>query len=156
MERLAREISRDYQGLNPLIIGVLTGSFIFVADLVRAIDIPVTLDFIDASSCRAASSTGEVSVERKPSAVVKDRHVVLVEDIVDTGSTAAHIMDLIRLGSPASLSLCTLLNKPWRRTTEVPIAYVGFKVPDNFVVGYGLDLNESFRNLPDLYTVDES
>ena len=156
MERLAGEIGRDYRGLNPLIIGVLTGSFIFVADLVRAIDIPVTLDFIDASSYRAASSTGEVSVERNPSAVVKDQHVILVEDIVDTGSTAAHIMELIRLGSPTSLSLCTLLDKPSRRTTEVPIAYIGFQVPDKFVVGYGLDLDESFRNLPDLYTVDES
>ena len=151
---MAREISRDYRGKNPLIIGVLTGSFIFVADLVRAMEVPVTVDFVDAASYRATASTGEVAVTRNPGLELRGRHIILAEDIVDTGRTATHIMESLRQSGPASLRLCTLLDKPSRRTTKVQIDYVGFQVPDEFIVGYGLDLDESYRGFPDIYTLN--
>ena len=156
VRRLGQEISRDYKGLDPLIVGVLTGAFVFVADLVRAIEIPVTVDFIDASSYKSTFSTGKVTVARRPDHDLQGRHVILVEDIVDTGRTATTITESLRKADPASLKLCSLLDKRARRATELQIDYVSFEVPDKFLVGYGLDLDDRFRNLPDIYAIDET
>ena len=152
--RLAGEISRDYRGLNPLLVGALNGVFIFMADLVRAIDIPVEVDFIRARSYLSTSSTGDVRVSGAERLNVQGRHVVLVDDIVDTGQTTAHLLDLLRHDGPESVALCCLLDNPCRRTVAVKIDYCGLTIPNKFIVGYGLDLDHRWRNLPGIYTVE--
>lgn len=156
VNRLAGEISRDYRGLNPLLVGVLNGVFVFMADLVRAIDIPLEVDFVRAQSYLSTNSTGDVRVSGAERLNVQGRHVVLVDDIVDTGQTTAHLLDLLRRGGPESVALCCLLNNPSRRTVEVNIDYRGLTIPNKFIVGYGLDLDQRWRNLPDIYTIEES
>ena len=155
VKRLAGEISRDHRGETPLLTGVLTGSFIFMADLSREIDIPLAIDFMDASSYRGVSSAGRVTVSRKPAANPRGRPVILVDDILDTGLTAAHLTRLLQNYRPRSVKFCALLDKPSRRVEPFRADYVGFTIPDKFVVGYGLDLDENYRNLPDIYTVSE-
>jgi hypoxanthine phosphoribosyltransferase len=148
---LAAQISRDYRDKEPLLIGILKGSFIFMADLVRALDFPLELDFVRLSSyVRGTQSSGSVKVEQGLRSGVRGRHVLVVEDIIDTGITAAFLMGYLKKKRPASLRLCALLDKPSRRRVPVTIDYPGITVPDKFLVGYGLDCNEKYRNLPDV------
>jgi len=156
IDRLAREIERDYQDKQPLLIGVLKGSFMFMADLIRQIDLPLELDFIRLSSYGAArESSGKVRVVHETKTPVKDRDVLVIEDIVDTGITISFLLDYLKKKQPASLKLCTLTDKPARRRVPVPIDYRGFTVPNKFIVGYGLDLNQRFRNLPHIYVLED-
>jgi hypoxanthine phosphoribosyltransferase len=156
VNRLAREIKRDYQGKQPLLIGVLKGSFVFMADLIRQLDLPLELDFVRLSSYGAArESSGNVRVVQELKTPVKGRDVLVVEDIVDTGITTSFLLDYLRRGKPASLKLCALTDKPSRRRVPVSIDYLGLSLPDKFVVGYGLDCDERFRNLPDIYALED-
>jgi hypoxanthine phosphoribosyltransferase len=154
--RLALELSRDYQGKQPLLIGVLKGSFVFMADLIRQLDLPLELDFVRLSSYGTArESSGKVKVVQGVKTPAKGRHVLVIEDIVDTGITISFLLDYLRRKKPASLKLCVLTDKPSRRRVPVPIDYLGFTVPDKFIVGYGLDCDERLRNLPDIYTLED-
>ena len=155
VRKLGDQIRSDYDGLSPLLVGVLNGCFIFLADLVRVVNIQVTLDFIQAQSYQYTTSTGSAKVSTMPQTPVGGRHVLLVEDIVDTGITIGHIMGQLQEEEPASLKLCTLLDKPSRRVVSVTADYVGFTVPDKFIVGYGLDLDQQYRYLPDIYVLEE-
>ena len=157
VKRLAAEIRQDYLGKNPLLIGVLKGSFMFMADLVRLLDFPLEVEFIRLSSYgRGRESSGRIKVGQALRAQIRGRDVLVIEDIVDTGLTSAFLMDYLRKKKPASLRLCTLTDKPSRRQVPVTIDYLGFTVPDRFIVGYGLDLDERFRYLPDIcYLEDE-
>lgn len=154
--RLAAEIGRDYQGKAPLLVGVLKGSFVFLADLVRLLDIPVEIEFVRLSSYGAGRKTsGKIRMVQGLSAPVRGRDVLVIEDIVDSGLTTTFLLDRLRRGKPASLRLCALLDKPSRRKVAVPIDYLGFTVPDKFLVGYGLDWDEGFRHLPDICVLEE-
>ncbi len=155
VKRLAVEINRDYEGKNPLLIGILKGSFIFMADLVRLLDFPLAVDFIRVSSYGTGrESSGKIKVVQGLSTPVKGRDVLVVEDIVDTGLTVAFLLDYLRKKRPSSLKLCALADKPSRRRVPLPIDYLGFIVPDKFLVGYGLDWDEKFRNLPDICVLE--
>lgn len=154
--RLASQISRDYQDKNPLLIGILKGSFVFMADLVRRLDFSLELDFIRLSSYGSGRQTsGSVRVVQGLRAAVGGRHVLVVEDIVDTGITVAFLLEYLKKKKPASLRLCALLDKPSRRRVPVAIDYNGITVPDKFIVGYGIDCDEKFRNLPDICVLEE-
>ena len=154
--RLARAIRRDYQGKQPLLIGVLKGSFVFMADLIRQLDLPMEIDFVKLSSYGAGKETsGKVEVVQGLKTPVKGRDVLVIEDIVDTGITISFLLDYLGKKKPASLKLCALTDKPSRRQSLVFINYLGFTLPDRFVVGYGLDFNERFRNLPDIYFIED-
>ncbi|NWF77803.1 MAG: hypoxanthine phosphoribosyltransferase [Chloroflexi bacterium] len=156
VNRLANEIKRDYQGKKPLLIGVLKGSFVFMADLIRQLDLPLELEFIKLSSYGSAKeSSGKVRVVQGLKTRIKGRDVLVVEDIVDTGITTSFLLDYLRKKKPASLKLCALTHKPSRRKVPVYIDYLGFTVPDKFIVGYGIDCDEKFRNLPDIYTIED-
>lgn len=149
VNQLAHEIRHDYAGTEPLIVGVLRGSFIFMSDLVRQIDMPLRLDFLTASSYGSKStSSGVITMKREMDLDVTGRHVILVEDILDTGHTLQFLTELIRRREPASLEICTLLDKPSRREADIHARYVGFPVPNYFVVGYGLDYDDKYRSLP--------
>jgi len=153
--RLTAEIRQDYQGKYPLLIGILKGSFVFMADLVRLLDLPLEVDFIRLSSYgRGKESSGKVKVVQSLHSQVRDRHVLVIEDIVDTGLTISFLLDYLRGKKPASLKLCALTDKPSRRQVPVTIDYLGFTVPDKFLVGYGLDWDEQFRNLPDICVIE--
>ncbi len=151
--RLAERINRDYEGRRPLIVVVLKGSFIFAADLLRELDLPVSVEFVRAGSYRGAESSGEVSLATD-GVDMEGRDVLVLEDIVDTGATARRLVDALRQDGPASLKLCALFDKPSRRVVELEPDYVGFTIPDIFVVGYGLDFDQEWRHLPDLYRYD--
>ncbi len=156
ISRLAAEITGDYHDKNPLLLGVLKGSFIFMADLVRLLDFPLELEFIRLSSYGSGRQTsGRVKVVQGLRSVVKGRDVLVVEDIVDTGITIAFLLDYLKKKKPASLLLCSLTDKPSRRQVPVTIDYLGFTVPDKFLVGYGLDFDEKFRYLPDICFIEE-
>ena len=156
VERLAREIERDYQGKQPLLIGILKGSFVFMADLIRQLDFPLELDFIRLSSYGSARETsGKVRVIQGLKTRVKGKDVLVVEDIVDTGITTSFLSDYLRKQKPASLKLCSLTDKPSRHRVPISIDYLGFTVPDKFIVGYGIDFDERSRNLPDIYTLED-
>jgi hypoxanthine phosphoribosyltransferase len=151
VDRIAADISREYQDKTPLIIGVLKGSFIFLADLVRRLDFPVEIDFVRLASYGSSrKSSGDIRVIHELDTDVKNRHIIVVEDIIDTGLTVAFFIDYLRKLSPASLKLCALTDKSSRRQVTVNIDYLGFTVPDRFLVGYGLDFNEQYRYLPDI------
>ncbi len=153
---LAAEISRDYKNKNPLLVGILKGSFVFMSDLVRAMNIPAEIDFIRLSSYgRCTESSGKIRIMKRLETPIKGRHVLVVEDIVDSGCSLSYLLDFMRLRKPASLKVCALFDKPSRRKVDVPIDYVGFQIPDAFVVGYGLDFGEKFRHLPDLCILEE-
>ena len=148
---LGRAIRTDYRGRDLILVGILKGSFIFMADLARAIDLPLTCDFMRVSSYGSGtSSNGTVKMDFDLSHPIRGRHVLLVEDIVDTGWTLDHVLKELRRKKPASLRLAALLQKPARTRVEVPIDYLGFTIPDRFVVGYGLDFDGRYRNLPHL------
>lgn len=145
---LAAAISRDCLGKEILAIGLLKGAAIFFADLIRALRIPVTVDFIIASSYLKTSSTGEVKIHYDVREDVAGREVLLVEDIVDTGISLNYVRERLLSNGPSSLRICTLLDKKERRVVDVPLDYVGFEIPNIFVVGYGLDYENRYRNLP--------
>jgi hypoxanthine phosphoribosyltransferase len=146
---IAGRIAADYEGKPLLMVGVLKGAWVFLADLVRRIPYPVEVDFIKVSSYgKATESTGEVKFEMDFSRAVEGKHLLIVEDIVDTGITLSYLKKNLWTRKPADVKLCTLLDKPERRKVEVAIDYKGFEIPDRFVVGYGLDCAECFRNLP--------
>jgi hypoxanthine phosphoribosyltransferase len=156
VDRLASEIKRDYQGKQLLLIGVLKGSFMFMADLIRQLDLPLELDFIGLSSYGAArESSGRVRVVQGVKTSIKGRDILVIEDIVDTGITISFLLDYLKKKQPASLKLCTLTDKPSRRRAPVSIDYLGFTVPNKFIVGYGLDCDQRFRNLPDIYALED-
>lgn len=147
--QLGQTISRDYAGRNPLLIGVLKGVLLFMADLLRAITIPVEVDFIAVSNYSAeARASGVVRLEKDLETPLEQRHVLFIEDVVDTGLTLNYILRSLRERQPASLEVCTLFNKPHHRLVDIPLKYKGFDLPDRFVVGYGLDYRERYRNLP--------
>lgn len=154
--RLAREINRDYRGKRPLLLGILKGSFVFMADLIRLLEVPVEIDFVTLSSYGSARVTsGEIKVVQGLRSRVKGRDVLVIEDIVDTGITVSYFIDYLKKKKPSSLKLCALFDKPSRRKVPFAIDYLGFTLPDRFVVGYGLDLDERFRHLPDLYVIED-
>ena len=155
--RLASEITRNYHDQNPLLLGILKGSFIFLADLVRQLDFPLELEFIHLASYGAGRQTsGRVEVVQGLRCPLGARHVLVVEDIIDSGVTMAFLLECLKGESPASLRLCALLDKPSRRQTSLEIDYLGLTVPDEFLVGYGLDCNERYRNLPDICVLEEN
>jgi hypoxanthine phosphoribosyltransferase len=146
---IGKEISMDYAGKNPLLIGVLKGVMIFIADLMRAITIPVEVDFIAISSYSPeARDKGMVRLVKDLESPITDRHVLFVEDVVDTGLTLNYLVQTLQMRYPLSLEVCALFNKKKLRLVDVPLKYVGFELPDRFVVGYGLDHRERYRNLP--------
>ena len=154
--RLANEINRDYQGGCPVLVGVLKGCFVFMADLVRLLSVPVEVDFAILSSYGSGKvSSGTIRVVQEPHSTVEGRDVLVIEDIVDTGLTISFFMDYLRGKKPASLKLCALFDKPSRRRMPITIDYLGLTVPDGFLVGYGLDYNERYRNLPDLCILED-
>jgi hypoxanthine phosphoribosyltransferase len=156
VDRLAWEIKRDYQGKQPLLIGVLKGSFVFMADLIRQLDLPLELDFISLSSYGSArESSGKVRVVQELETLIEGRDVLVVEDIVDTGITTTFLLDYLKQKRPASLKICALTDKPSRHRVPVSIDYLGFTVPDKFIVGYGIDCDEKFRNLPHIYALED-
>jgi len=149
VRELGAAISRDYAGRNPLMIGVLKGVLCFMADLLRAITIPVELDFIAVSSYSPESrERGMVRLVKDLEAPIAGRHVLFIEDIIDTGLTLNYLLRTLRAREPASLEVCVLFDKPRRRLIDIPVRYKGFDLPDRFVVGYGLDYRERYRNLP--------
>ena len=151
VRRLASEISKDYRNRNPLLLGVLRGSFVFMADLIRHLDFPLEVDFIGLSSYGSSTqSSGKIKVGKQLETPVRERNVLVVEDIVDTGLTTAFLLQYLKRRKPASVKLCALTEKPSRREVSVNIDYLGFTVPDKFLVGYGLDANQKCRNLPDI------
>ena len=145
---LAETISRDYAGREVLAIGILKGAFVFFADIIRALKITVTVDFIVASSYIKTSSTGETKIYYDARENIAGRDVLLIDDIIDTGISLNHIREKILSMGPASLKVCVLLDKKERRIVDVPVDYIGFQIPNNFVVGYGLDYENKYRNLP--------
>ena len=154
--RLASEISKDYRGKQPLLIGVLKGSFMFMADLIRQLDLPVEIALIRLSSYGSGTkSSGKVKVVQGLKESIKGRDVLIIEDIVDSGRTITFLLDYLRKKKPASLKLCSLTTKTSRYQVPVSFDYLGFTLPDKFIVGYGLDLAEMFRNLPDICILED-
>jgi hypoxanthine phosphoribosyltransferase len=149
VRELGEAITRDYAGRDPLLIGVLKGVVFFMADLLRSITIPVEVDFIAVSSYSPeARNRGVVRLVKDLEIPMTGRHVLFVEDVIDTGLTLGYLLRTLRARSPASLEVCVLFNKPKHRLIDIPVKYVGIDLPDRFVVGYGLDHRERFRNLP--------
>jgi hypoxanthine phosphoribosyltransferase len=149
IRQIAQEINKDYAGRAPLLISVLRGSFIFMADLVRQITLPCTVDFMAVSSYgNKTSSSGAVQITKDLSEDIVGKDLIVVEDILDSGNTLHYLMKTLSARNPASIQLCTLLDKPDRRKVPVQVSYRGFEIPDEFVVGYGLDYAERYRNLP--------
>ena len=149
VREIAQQITADYQGKEIMLISVLRGSFVFMADLCRAIDLPCTLDFMAVSSYgKGTKSSGQVQITKDLSEDISDRHIIVVEDILDSGNTLSYLLKILENRHPASIRLCTLLDKPDRRVKPVEVHYSGFTIPDAFVVGYGLDYAEKYRNLP--------
>ncbi|WP_040292916.1 hypoxanthine phosphoribosyltransferase [Acetonema longum] len=149
VKELGEEITIDYAGKEILMVGVLRGAVIFMSDLARAVQVPVAIDFMAVSSYGAStSSSGVVRILKDLDEDLNGRHVLIVEDIIDSGLTLNYLVDNLKARNPASLKLCTLLNKPSRRKATVHVDYNGFTIPDYFVVGYGLDFDEKYRNLP--------
>lgn len=145
---MGRKISEDFRDKDPLFVGVLKGCFIFMADLMRYVDIRCSMDFMAVSSYSGTSSTGAVKINKDLSEDIEGRHVIIVEDILDSGVTLSYLKQYLMVRKPASISIATLMDKPARRKADVYADYSCFEIPDAFVVGYGLDYNERYRNLP--------
>lgn len=146
---LGAQITADYQGKEPVIISVLRGSYIFMADLTRSIDLPCSIDFMAVSSYgKGTTSSGQVNIIKDLSDSIEGKDVLVVEDILDSGNTLSYLLEILKARHAASIKLCTLLDKPDRRVRDIKADYVGYSVPDLFVVGYGLDYAEKYRNLP--------
>ncbi|MBO7398975.1 MAG: hypoxanthine phosphoribosyltransferase [Clostridia bacterium] len=151
VEELGARITEDYAGKELVVIGVLRGSFIFLADLVRAIKMPLSLDFIIAKSYAGTETTGEVRILKDADVKVAGKHVLIVEDIIDSGFTLSKLVPYFENRNAASVKICTALNKPARRQVkDLQVDYIGFEIPDAFVVGYGLDFNDGMRNFPEI------
>lgn len=149
--QLAERISEDYKGKEIVMVGVLKGSFIFLADLVRKIQVPVVLDFMSVSSYYGGTkSSGIVKIIKDMDVDIEDKHVIIVEDIVDSGLTLQHLKELLLTRNPASLRVCAAFDKPDRRKANIVADYIGMKIPDEFIIGYGLDFDGKYRNLPDV------
>jgi hypoxanthine phosphoribosyltransferase len=155
VRELGAEISRDYEGRELVLIGILKGGAVFMSDLMREITIPVGIDYMSVSSYGASStSSGVITIKKDIDTDIRGKHVLLVEDLIDTGLTLQHLKQLFALREAASVRICTILSKPSRRLVEVPVEYCGIDIPDEFVVGYGLDYAEQFRNLPEVWIVE--
>lgn len=149
IQELGKQITQDYQGKDLILICVLKGACMFLADLIRHIDLPISIDFISVSSYGASSkSSGEVRILKDSDVSLKNKEVLIVEDIVDTGLTLSYIQDMFERREPKSVAVVALLDKPSRRLRDVKVAYTGFEIPNAFVIGYGLDFAERYRNLP--------
>ena len=150
VKELAQQISEEYAGKDPVFVGVLKGVVIFFADLVRNVDIPCEMDFMSISSYSGTTTTGRTEIRKDLSVDIKDRHVIILEDIFDTGTSLTFTVNHLLNKQPASLKVCTFLDKPERRRPGITLKpdYVGYTIPNEFVVGYGLDFNEHYRNLP--------
>ena len=149
IRELGAQIAADYAGRTPMLVSVLRGSYIFMADLTRAIDLDLTVDFMAVSSYGAGTvSSGQVEIKKDLSDSIEDRDLIIVEDILDSGNTLYYLMDVLRARKPASIRICTLMDKPERRVKPITADYVGFTNPDAIIVGYGLDYAEKYRNLP--------
>lgn len=154
LESLAVQINRDYEGKNPVVVGVLKGAFVFLADLVRRLSFPLEVDFVRLASYGTESETsGVVRITKDVEIPLKGRHVLIVEDIVDTGTTLAWYIDRLREQEAASVKICALIDKHERRKVPVPLEYVGISIDKGFLVGYGLDFSENFRHLPGIFEV---
>jgi hypoxanthine phosphoribosyltransferase len=154
IREMADEISRDYKGRDLLLIGVLKGAVFFLADLMRHLDIPCEVDFMAVSSYGSSTdSSGVVRILKDLDAPLEGRNVLIVEDIVDSGLTLQYLMRTLAARNPASIEVCALLTKPERRKVQTPARYVGFEIPDKFAIGYGLDYDERYRNLPYVATL---
>ena len=148
IEELGRRISEDYRGKTVHLVCVLKGAYTFLADLGRSIDVPLTIDFLAVSSYgKGTRSSGEVQLTKDLDQSLEGKDVIVVEDIADTGLTLNYLVNMLRSRRPASLKVCALLSKPSRRQIDVPVDYIGFEIPDRFVVGYGLDHDQLYRNL---------
>ena len=148
VKEMGQKISEDFRGKDPLFVGVLKGCFIFMSDLMRYVDIHCTMDFMSVSSYQGTNSTGAVKINKDLNQDIEGRHIIIVEDILDSGVTLSYLKKYLEVRKPASISIATLLDKPARRKADVYADYSCFEVPDAFVVGYGLDYNEVYRNLP--------
>lgn len=149
VKEIASNVSEDYKGKDLIMVGILKGAFIFMSDLSRSLSIPVTLDFMAVSSYgKSSESTGEVRIVKDLDFSVEDKHILIIEDIIDTGYTLAYLTDNLRKRGAKSVKVCALLDKPERRKVDIKVDYPGFAIPDEFVVGYGLDYAEIGRNLP--------
>ena len=150
IKELGKELSAEYAGKDPIVVGVLKGVVVFYADMIREITVPCQMDFMWISSYEGANSTGKMKVRQDLSSNVEGRHVLILEDIFDTGNSLDYTYKYLQSKNPASIKICTLLDKPERRNPAVTLVpdYVGFTIPNAFVVGYGLDYNEHYRNLP--------
>ncbi len=151
---LGIQIAEDYRGKNPIFIGVLKGAFVFLADLMRYIDFPVQVDFVRISSYKNGMEPGDVEFIMDVSSPLGGRHVILVEDILDTGITLRSICDRILSRDPASFKICTLIDKKERRQVDIKADYVGFEIEEGFIVGYGIDWGEEGRNIPEIYVIE--
>jgi hypoxanthine phosphoribosyltransferase len=146
---LGAAITKDYEGKDLLMVSILKGSVMVMADLMRAVDLPLEIDFMNVSSYGASTETkGSVKILKDLDVDIKGKHLLIVEDILDSGVTLYNLMNMLRQRDPASIEICTLFSKPSRRKVEVEAKYIGFIIPDGFIVGYGLDYDEKFRNLP--------
>ena len=149
IKELAEQINKDYEGKSIHLICILKGSIFFSCDLAKRITLPLTFDFMSVSSYgNETVSSGRVKIVKDLDESIQGQHVLIVEDIIDSGRTLAYLMDLLSTRAPESIEICTLLDKPDRRVTDVDVKYVGFEIPDKFVVGYGLDYQQLYRNLP--------
>ena len=148
VKELAAAISKDYKGKEILAVGILRGAFIFFSDIVRNVQVPMNIDFIIASSYIKTQSSGEIKIHADLREDIKGKHVLLIEDIVDSGITLKFIQEMLLARKPASLKTCSFLDKKSRRKTELKLDYIGFEIPDCYIVGYGLDYDNKFRNLP--------
>jgi len=156
VDRLAEEIRRDYKQKTPVLVGILKGSFVFMADLIRALNIPLEVDFVILSSYGSGTeSSGQIKVIHGLESSIEGKDVLIVEDIIDSGLTLSLFLEELRRRKPASLRLCVLVDKVARRKLNVLIDYIGVQVQDEFVVGYGIDYDEQYRYLPDLYVVED-
>ena len=149
VQALGAELTADFGDRDPVLVSVLKGSLVFLADLIRAMEMPVSIDLMEVSSYGASTeSSGQVRILKDLSGSIEGRHLIVVEDIIDTGLTLNYLLKYLADKGPASISIVCLLDKPARRLAEIPIDYTGFSIPDRFVVGYGLDYDERYRNLP--------
>jgi hypoxanthine phosphoribosyltransferase len=155
VKKLAAEIGRDYRDKRPLFIGVLKGSFMFLADLIRLLDFPLEVEFVRLSSYGGGKSPGKIKLVQDVQSNIEDRHVLVIEDIIDTGLTTTFVLEHLEKKKPASIKLCSLTDKPSRRKVPVSIDYLGLTVPNKFIVGYGIDWNERFRYLPGIYAIED-
>ena len=154
---LGAKITRDYADDPPLLVCVLKGAFMFLSDLVRSIDLPIEVDFMAISSYGSGTQTsGIVRIVKDLEISIEGRAVIVIEDIVDSGLTLSYLLKSLQARRPRSLAICALLTKPERREVDVPVTYVGFEIPNRFVVGYGLDFDERFRNLEEIAVVEEA